>query len=381
MPTTVRLLLSLGVLLIFPAVSNAQSDLSPEGVPMLIRPGAQAELDETEIDPNDPRAEEKLQLIEWEKKLHAYSEALAERQKSIRIREAELSRLEAKLASEEAAMEKEEAAIAAREELVRARETLPKVSHWQGPPAPSIYGKYAIVIDAANGRILHEKSARTETPVASTQKLLTALLIVERGNLDEEILIIDSDTRVEPSILGFRAGDTYTRAELVKWLLVRSGNDVAKALARDHSGSVEAFCEKMTARARELGCTDSVFRNANGLPISGQHSTARDMALVAWECYHQPFIRSCIKLVNWSLTLDNGEVRNARNTNKLLYDSRYKVEGVNGMKTGYTIASGNCLITSAERDGRQRIVVVIKSNGYQVWPDSKALMEWALSYD
>ncbi|MEM7012910.1 MAG: D-alanyl-D-alanine carboxypeptidase family protein [Verrucomicrobiota bacterium] len=348
---------------------------------MLIRPGAEPELDEDSIDPGDPRAAEKKEILEWEKKLHEFSANLSDRQKEIAAREAEFALREQAVAAREAQLKDEEAAIAAREELIRAKETLPKVTRWKGSTAPSIYGKYAIVIDAANGRILHEKSARSATPVASTQKLLTALLICERGDLDKEIQIIKSDTQVEPSILGFKEGQSYTRAQLVKWLLVRSGNDVAKALARDHSGSVEEFCKAMTARARELGATNSIFKNANGLPHSGQHSTARDMALVAWECYHQPFIRECVKVVNWSLMLDHGEERYARNTNKLLYDSRYKVEGVNGMKTGYTIASGNCLITSAERDGRHRIVVVLKSTGSLVWPDSQKLMEWALSSD
>lgn len=381
MPTTVWLLLFLGILPGFPAILSAQEDRSPEGIPMLIRPGAKHEFDEDDIKPGDPRADEKRQLLAWEKKLHEFSGQLAERQQALSDREEQIARLEAEFAAKEAALDKEETAIAAREELVRAKETLPKVTRWKGPPAPSIYGKYAIVIDAANGRILHEKSARTATPVASTQKLLTALLIVERGDLDKEIKIIKSDTQVEPSILGFKEGESYTRAELVKWLLVRSGNDVAKALARDHSGSVEAFCKAMTARARELGATNSVFHNANGLPHPRQYSTARDMALVAWECYHQPFIRECVKTKTWTLTLDSGEDRWAKNTNKLLNDRRYMVEGVNGMKTGYTIASGNCLITSAERDGRHRIVVVLKSTGSYVWPDSKALMEWALKYD
>lgn len=381
MPTTVWLFLFLGFLPAFPAILSAQDDRSPDGIPMLIRPGAKHELSEDDIKPGDPRAEEKQQLLAWEKKLHAFSQQLADRQGTVAEREKQIALLEAELAAKETSLSKEEVAVAAREELIRTKETLPKVTRWKGPAAPSIYGKYAIVIDAANGRILHEKSARSRTPVASTQKLLTALLLVERGELDKQIVILKSDTQVEPSILGFKEGEDYSRADLVKWLLVRSGNDVAKALARDHSDGVEEFCKRMTERARELGCTDSVFRNANGLPISGQYSTARDMALVAWECYHQPFIRDCIKTSNWSLKLDGGETRYAKNTNKLLNDNRYKVDGVNGMKTGYTIASGNCLITSAERDGRHRIVVVLKSTGSYVWPDSKALMEWALSYN
>ena len=235
-----------------------------------------------------------------------------------------------------------------------------------------------MVIDAVNGRILYEKNARSTTAVASTQKLMTALLIVEAGNLEKEIVIQTEDTRVEPSILGFKTGETYTRSELVRWLLIRSGNDVAKALGRDNAGSIPAFSEKMNARARELGMTNSNFLNPHGLTVSGQYSTARDMALLAWECYQHPFIRECVKTKLYKLTLDSGVVRTAINTNKVL--RRYTP--CNGMKTGYTVASGNCLISSAEKDGRERIAVVIKSAGSSAAAnDSQALLEWSLNHD
>jgi len=174
-----------------------------------------------------------------------------------------------------------------------------------------------------------------------------------------------------------RAGETYRRSDLVKWLLVRSGNDVAKALARDNGGSEAAFALKMNAKAAELGMTDSHFVNPHGLTVPGQHSCARDMALLAWACYQNAFIRECVSMKTFSLKLNHGPVREAVNTNRVLRE----FSACNGMKTGFTNAAGSCLVTSAERDGRKRICVVLGSTGSWCAKDSEALLEWSLSND
>ncbi len=353
-------------------------DLNQEGIPVLVRPGMEIEEEDAqELDPNDPLAAEKLRLHKWEEALNLTARSLAERQRSIAEREALLAERERTVAAREAGLEVREAALKARERLVSVRETIPEVAPWQGPSAPSIVGKYAMVIDARNGRILHEKSARTKTAVASTQKLMTALLVCEAGDLEKEIVIQQVDTEVEPVILGFKTGDTYTRAELLKWLLVKSGNDVAKALARDNAGSVAAFAAKMNARAAELGMETTHFKNPHRLTETGQHSTARDMALLAWECYQIPFIRECVRTKSLRFTLDDGTVREASNTNRVLKE----YEHCSGMKTGYTIASGYCLITSGEKQGRERITVVLGSTSSWVWKDSRVLLEWGLGWD
>lgn len=358
-------------------VSASAQDTNKNGVPVLVRPGTEVESNLEELDPNDPLAKEKLRLRKWEEALNLTARSLADRQRSIAEREELVAERERQLAAREAALEVREAALKSREKLVAVRETMPEVKPWSGPDAPSIVGKHAMVIDARNGRILHQKAAQTEVPVASTQKLMTALLICEAGNLEQEVVIQASDTDVEPVILGFSPGDTYTRAELLKWLLVKSGNDVAIALARDNAGSVGAFAAKMNARAAALGMENTHFLNPNGLTLPGQHSTARDMALLAWEAYQQPFIRECVKMKSLSFELDNGTVRETTNTNRVLKEYEY----CNGMKTGYTSASGYCLITSGEKLGRERIVVVLGSTGTWVWKDSQVLLEWALSSD
>ncbi len=382
-PIASRWLVVLLISLLAVPVSAQQGEVNQNGVSVLVRTAARAAKKlSAKIDPNDPLAKEKTRLFQWETSLEALAEDLSDRQSSISKREKELSERERKIAEAEKALEAEELEVMAREGQIRARESMPEVSKWEGPSPPSVGAPYTMVIDARNGRILQAKNAYSRTAVASTQKLMTALIVCEAGDLSAEVLIEPVDTQVEPSILGFKPGQSYTRADLVKWLLIRSGNDVAKALGRDNAGSVEAFAEKMNQRARELGMTDSNFKNPHGLTMSGQYSTARDMALVAWECYHHPFIRESIKTVTFTLPLEHGVVRTAYNTNKLLSSSTYRYAPVNGMKTGYTVASRNCLIASAAEGNRERIVVALGCAGSTAAArDCRTLLEWALSSD
>ncbi|WP_256199576.1 D-alanyl-D-alanine carboxypeptidase family protein [Verrucomicrobium spinosum] len=126
--------------------------------------------------------------------------------------------------------------------------------------------------------MLFEKNADRKAPVASTQKLLTALLLTEDGNLDQILTVEPDDTKCAPVRLGIKAGEQYPRRQLLTALLVKSSNDIAQALARDNAGTMDEFVKKMNARAAELGMKDTRFLNPHGLPADGQYSTARDMA-------------------------------------------------------------------------------------------------------
>jgi len=153
---------------------------------------------------------------------------------------------------------------------------------------PNTGAKSVIVIDAQTGRILYEKNPDEYRAAASTQKLLTALIVSERGYLDQMVTVQQVDTLAEPVKLNIKPGDTYQRIDLLRALLVKSPNDVARCLARDYAGSVEAFAEVMNRRAQQLGATHSHFVNPNGLPIPGQWSTARDLSLIARAAYANP---------------------------------------------------------------------------------------------
>ena len=231
-----------------------------------------------------------------------------------------------------------------------------------------------MVIDARSGEIFYEKNADAQRAAASTQKLLTALIVAERGFLDTPVTVHPVDTLAEPVKLNIKAGDTYQRIDLLRALLVKSPNDVARCLARDAAGSVEAFAELMNEKARELGAINSHFLNPNGLPLPGQYSTARDLSIIAKAAYANPTIRSIVCLRTLVFRFANGRTRELENTNKVLKRLPY----CNGMKTGYTEAAGHCLIASGTRPGRDIIVVVLGDSKAGIWQDASALLSWGL---
>ena len=169
----------------------------------------------------------------------------------------------------------------------------PETPQADPPPTngPIVRAESAIILDATSGRILYQKNARTERAVASTQKLLTALVVSRSGSLSDPVTVTTSDTQVEPSKLYVKPGETYARKTLVKALLVRSGNDIAKALARDVAGTEANFCNRMNEMARALGMRQSHFKNPHGLTEPGQYSTALDIALLGRQVMKHHFFR------------------------------------------------------------------------------------------
>jgi D-alanyl-D-alanine carboxypeptidase (penicillin-binding protein 5/6) len=246
---------------------------------------------------------------------------------------------------------------------------------------PKVLGAAAVVCDAKTGRILYRKNADERRPVASTQKLMTALVLSVDGDFDEIVTVAKTDTEVEPSSLKISAGEKYTRREIFEGMLVRSGNDAAHCLARDNAGSCEAFAEKMNAMAKRLNMSNSHFVNPSGLPVEGQYSTARDMAKLAITAYRNPVISEVVSKKQLPFKhATSGRIENLNNTNKLLTSSSH----CTGMKTGYTDAAGRCLIASGTKAGQEIIVVVLGSGslrraGTQIWKDAGGLLEWGLS--
>lgn len=239
---------------------------------------------------------------------------------------------------------------------------------------PKTTAASVIVVDANSGQILYEKNADAVRAAASTQKLLTALIVAEGGFLDQTVTVQPTDTICDPVKLNIKAGDTYQRIDLLRALLVKSPNDVARCLARDHSGSVAAFADAMNRRAQQLGAVHSHFVNPNGLPVPGQYSSARDLSIIARAAYANPTIRSIVCLPQLEFRYANGRTRELENTNKLLRRLPY----CNGMKTGYTDAAGKCLIASGTRPGKDVIVVVLGDSSSHVWRDASALLSWGL---
>ncbi len=394
-------------ILLFIAAPLFGQDVNQDGIPVLVRPASIGQPEAPKPEPpkpkaapkpkesGDPLAKERKRLQEWEASLSMTADSLAERLRAIAERERLLAEKERAMEARKAALEARKSAIASREEAMKlasepaAAPPAPlemvnrklavssvKVNRWSGPKAPSIVGAHAMVIDAANGRILHEKAARQAIPAAELLQLMTALLVCEAGELDKAVKIEESDASVDGEKAGLQAGQTYKRAELLSWLLAAGGNDVATALARDNAGTVDAFVAKMNARGKQLGLLNTTFKNPSGRDTAGQASTARDLALLAWECYHQSFVREAVKVKSFKLSI-GGQTRYATNANQLLG----QMVACNGMKHGKSQLARTALVTSAEKSGRQRIIVVLKSTDHWVFKDSKVLIEWSLRSD
>ncbi len=239
---------------------------------------------------------------------------------------------------------------------------------------PKIGASSVIVIDVHSGQVLYEKNPDQIRAPASTTKLLTGLIVAESGNLERPVTVAQIDTFAEPVKLNIKPGEIYQRIDLLRALLVKSPNDVARCLARDNAGNIEAFAERMNQRAFALGARNSHFVNPNGLPDARQYSTARDLSTIARVAYANPTIRSIVCLPQLVFRYANGRTRELENTNKLLKRLPY----CNGMKTGYTEAAGKCLIASGSRPGKDIIVVVLGDSHSGVWRDAGALLAWAL---
>ncbi len=233
----------------------------------------------------------------------------------------------------------------------------------EGPAAKS---RAECVLEVSSRRILSEEQGDLPLPMASTTKILTAIMIIDDCDLSEKIEIPQAAAGVEGSSVYLRAGEIYSVEELLYGLMLRSGNDCAVALALHHSGSVERFAQAMNQKAARLGAEDSFFRNPHGLPAEGHHTTARDLALIAAYAMENPTFRKIVSTKYY-------EPRGFRNKNKMLGS----FEGATGVKTGYTVQAGRCLVTSAERGGMTLVCAVLDSP--EMYERSAELLEAAFS--
>ena len=230
--------------------------------------------------------------------------------------------------------------------------------------AGAISAECAILIDAQTGRVLYEKKAEEKSLIASTTKIMTALVICEQTNVLDRVKIPKEAVGIEGSSMYLKEGEVLTVQELLYGLMLQSGNDAAVALAIYCGGTVEGFTELMNDKAHRLGMTQSHFTNPNGLDSPGNYSTARDMAILTAYAMQNPIFAQTVS----TKTITIGE-RCLRNHNKLLW----QLEGANGVKTGYTKAAGRILISSVTRMGRQLIAVTF--NAPDDWQDHKTLIE------
>lgn len=229
--------------------------------------------------------------------------------------------------------------------------------------AGAVNAKSAIVLDGLTGAVYFELNADEQLPMASTTKIMTAIITIESGELDREYEVKREYTLVEGTSMYLTEGEVLTIRDTLWGLLMLSGNDAALALAGECGGS-ENFVAKMNAKARELGLENTHFDNPHGLDSENHHTTARELAIIAAYALRDETFREIVSSVSCSAA-----GRSMTNHNRLLRS----YEGACGVKTGYTRRAGRCLVSAAERGGRRLVAVTL--NDPDDWNDHAEMLD------
>ena len=235
----------------------------------------------------------------------------------------------------------------------------------------SLSAKSAILIEAESGTLLYQKNAFVKRPMASTTKIMTALVAIESGNIDRLVKIDDRAREIEGSSIYLAEGEVLSMRDLLYALLLASANDAAAAIAYEVSGSIEKFAKLMNKKADELGLSSTHFTNPHGLHDDEHYTTAYDLAMITLAALkNEIFLEICSsKSKVIPLNVDEGR-RYLTNHNKLLRT----YNGCIGVKTGFTKASGRCLVSAAEREGLRLIAVTLGAP--DDWRDHTAMLDF-----
>lgn len=225
------------------------------------------------------------------------------------------------------------------------------------PDEISLDSRIALIYDRASGRILYEKNGNKQTPMASTTKIMTAIVVLENANLTDVVTISSKAAGIGGSRLDLKKNDKITVNDLLYGLMLRSGNDAAIALAIHVGGSVEGFAEMMNNKAKELGLVNSHFVVPHGLDNDGHYTTAYELAKIADYALNIDKFKEIVSTRNTTIYI-NGYAKAINNTNQLLGS----VSGVYGVKTGFTNGAGRCLVTACKRDDLDVITLIIGAN-------------------
>jgi D-alanyl-D-alanine carboxypeptidase (penicillin-binding protein 5/6) len=231
-------------------------------------------------------------------------------------------------------------------------------------------------MDAQTGLLLYAKDPDRRLPPASTTKVMTAILALESGRLDDDVTVSRTAARVQPIKLNLRPGEHALVRDLTYALMLRSANDASVAVAETLGGSIPGFAERMNRRAAAVGARNTNFVNPNGLPAHGHYSTARDLAEIFRYAMSVPGFRTIAATRNSRVTAWQGTRRRSiavRNSNRLLQSYRVPVIG----KTGYTRAAKRCFVGAAETGGRRVVIALLGST--DLWGDARRLLDYGLA--
>lgn len=237
---------------------------------------------------------------------------------------------------------------------------------------PSVSAKAAVVINGLTREVIYSKNKDQKLSMASTTKIMTSLLLIESGLLDEEYTVT-KEAIVEGSSIGLKAGDLITGRNLLAGMMLESGNDAATATAIWLSGSTKAFAQKMNQKAKEIGMQNTNFVTPSGLDSDGHFSTAYDMAILTAKALEVKEFREISSTVSLSVTYGTPPTKHTfYNHHKLLTE----YEGAIGVKTGYTKKSGRCLVSAAQKDGK--LIIAVTLSDPNDWEDHKELLDYGM---
>ena len=219
---------------------------------------------------------------------------------------------------------------------------------------PTILSRAALVYDRKYKKILYEKNIDEKLPNASTTKILTAIVAYENCDMSDEVIISERAAGIGGSTINLRKGNKVALGDLMKGLLICSGNDAAIAIAEHVAGSIEDFCVEMNKKAKEIGANNTNFVTPHGLDNDMHYTTERDLLLFTDYLLNIDYLANIVNMRNATIKIDNYE-KSLHNTNEML--GIY--QEANGVKTGYTSKAGRCLVTSMTRNGRQVISIVL----------------------
>lgn len=241
--------------------------------------------------------------------------------------------------------------------------------------ADEVSSKAAVVIEASTGRILFAKNPNLKLPPASTAKLITAMVVLDKVRLDENVTISKKASNVQATRANFKAGETVSVRTLLYAALLRSANDATVALAENIAGSERKFVELMNKKVASIGTTNTKLINTTGLPGDGQYITAYDLARIMRYSLNYPELKEIINTREAAISTERGRTINIENTNKLLWSD----EGAVGGKTGYTKDAGHCFVYAAEKDSAMVIVALLGApNRKALWNEAEKLVEKGL---
>lgn len=256
---------------------------------------------------------------------------------------------------------------------------IPHVYAIESPP--QIVGPTAVLMDFTTGQVLYDKNMHQRMYPASTTKILTAIIAIEKGKLNDVVTVNDDVKNIDGNSIYLVPGEKLTLEQLLYAMLLESANDAAIAVADHIGGNVQAFADMMNKKAKEIGANDSHFVNPNGLPNNNHYSTPYDMALIARYAMGNATLRKIVSTIHYQIPPTNkfGKPRDLWISNRLIKPTSFHYDGADGIKTGYTVAANQVFVGSATRNGHRLISVIMGDVGTNIWSDTIKLLNYGFN--